>query len=73
MSRKKWTVTSTFVCPECKLEFPLPRIHGKQRESGHIKDLFCPTCGKVQKFTQYSYRQAYKTLDGEIIENGKAG
>lgn len=30
--------------------------------------MYCPTCNKIQKFTEYSHKQAYKTLDGEIIE-----
>lgn len=67
-NKKKVSVTSTFVCSECGLEFPLPRIHGKQREKDHIKDLFCPMCGKVQKFKEYAYKRPYKTLDGTIIE-----
>lgn len=68
MSRKRWSITSNFICPKCGLEFPIPRNHGQQREKGHIKDLYCPTCNKVQKFREYTYNQAYKTLDGEIIE-----
>ena len=71
MSRKRWSVTSIFVCPECGLEFPIPRYHGKQRERGHIKDLYCPTCNKVQKFREYSYKQTYRNLDGDVIENRK--
>lgn len=66
-NKRKVRVTSIFVCPECKLEFPLPRIHGEQRERGHIKDLYCPVCNKIQKFTEYAYKQPYKTLDGDII------
>lgn len=68
MSRKRWSVTSIFVCPECGLELPIPRNHGKQREKGHIKDLYCPICNKIQKFTEYTYKQCYKTLDGQVIE-----
>ena len=44
--RRRWMVTSTFVCPECDTEIPLPREHCTQREKGHIKDLYCPKCKK---------------------------
>lgn len=70
-NKRKVRVISNFVCPECGLEFPLPRIHGQQRKNGHIKDVFCPVCGKVQKFQEYKYKQCYKTLDGEIIDVAK--
>lgn len=43
-NKRKPMVMSLFVCPECGLEMPLPRIHGSQREKGHIKDLYCPIC-----------------------------
>ena len=65
--RRRWMVTSTFVCQECGLEIPLPREHCSQREKGHIKDIYCPTCKKKQKFKEYNYKQFYKTLDGEVI------
>lgn len=65
--RRRWMVTSTFVCPECDTEIPLPREHCTQREKGHIKDLYCPKCKKKQKFKEYNYKQFYKTLDGEVI------
>ena len=68
MSKKKRSTISNFICPECGLEFPIPRKIGQQREKGHIKDLYCPICNKIQKFTEYTYKQSYKTLEGEIIE-----
>lgn len=71
MSKKKRSTISNFICPECGLEFPIPRKIGQQREKGHIKDLYCPICNKIQKFTEYTYKQSYKTLEGEIIEEKK--
>ena len=68
MSKKKRSTISNFICPECGLEFPIPRKIGQQREKGHIKDLYCPICNKIQKFTEYTYKQSYKTLEGKIIE-----
>ena len=66
--KKKIRVISNFICPECGLNFPLPRNHGRQRKNGHIKDIYCPKCDKIQKFREYKYKQVYKTLDGEIID-----
>ncbi len=49
-NKRKVRVISNFICPECGLNFPLPRTHGEQRKNGHIKDVYCPKCNKVQKF-----------------------
>ena len=70
-NKRKVRVISDFICPECGLDFPLPRIHGKHRKNGHIIDIYCPKCDKIQQFQEYKYNQVYKTLDGEIIN--KAG
>ena len=61
--KKKIRTISNFICPECGLNFPLPRNHGRQR-----KNIYCPKCDKIQKFREYKYKQGYKTLDGEIID-----
>ena len=58
---------STFVCPDCGTEMPIPRWHGRRREKGHIKDLYCPKCKKTQKFKEFNNKECYKTLDGEVI------
>ena len=52
---------SELVCPECGRKFPIPRKMSRQREKMHIKDLFCPFCGKVQKMTEIRYNDF--TLD----------
>lgn len=38
--KKKIRTISNFICPECGLNFPLPRNHGRQRKNGHIKDIY---------------------------------
>jgi predicted RNA-binding Zn-ribbon protein involved in translation (DUF1610 family) len=48
----KYTI-SYFTCPECGMEIPLPRPNGRKRKRGHIKDLFCPRCGKIQKTLEH--------------------
>lgn len=59
---------SQFVCPDCGLIMPLPRRHGKERETGHIKDLFCPRCGKIEKMLEYKSNQPIRNGLGETIE-----
>ena len=58
---------SNFKCPECGNYIPLPRNKAKPREKGHIKDLFCPWCKKIQKTIEYKSNQGIKTLSGETI------
>ena len=38
-----------------------------EEKKGHIKDLYCPKCKKIQKFKEFNNKQFYKTLDGEVI------
>ena len=57
MGRRRWTVISEFTCMECGMKVPLPRNHGNQRESGHVKDIYCPGCKKVSKFKELKYNE----------------
>lgn len=66
--KKQVTTISYFVCHECGLEMPLSRVKCLRREKGHIKDLYCPTCKKVQKFKEIRNIDFYKNLDGEILD-----
>lgn len=67
MGRAIWHTISNFVCEDCGMEMPLPRKRGKQREKGHIKDVFCPRCGRVSKFKEFGYKENYKNMAGEVI------
>ena len=67
MSKKKRSTISNFICPECGLEFPIPRKIGQQREKGHIKDLYCPICNKIQKFTECTYKSFVLCFSGFFI------
>jgi len=49
-TKGKHTTIEYYICPECGLKFPIPRQ--KRREKGHIKDLWCVNCRKVQKFVK---------------------
>lgn len=53
--RDKKFVTSDFICQECGFKFPLPRRKFKQREKGHIKDIYCPKCNKITKFKEIRF------------------
>lgn len=66
-NKRKPMTTSLFVCSECGQEMFLPRIHGSQREKGHIKDIYCFKCKDVKKFKEYKYKESYRNLDGDII------
>lgn len=69
MSRE--CVISTLVCPECGMEIPIPRNHGRQREKGHIKDIYCPKCREVKQCKEIKYSEFYRNLDGEIVYSEK--
>ena len=60
-------VTSNFICGECGSIVPLPRNHGRQREYGHVKDIWCPGCKREMKFREITYKETYKTMSGDIL------
>ena len=66
MKRKNY-VQSIFVCKECGMNIPLPRIHGRQREKNHVKDIYCPRCKKVSKFKEVRYKEFFINLDGQVV------
>jgi hypothetical protein len=67
--RRKTIPMSTFICSSCeRVVYELPRNH-RQREKGHIKDLFCPWCNRTGKCIEIRPSDSYKTLSGEIIKN----
>lgn len=50
------TEITYFQCPECLLEFPIPRKKERRREKGHIKDIYCPKCCTTTKMIQKSIK-----------------
>ena len=64
-------VISTLICPDCGMEIPIPRNHGRLRDENHIKDLYCPKCNAVKKCNEVTYKTAYKNLDGQIVYDFK--
>ena len=65
--KRSGCLISNFVCPECKKIVPLPRNHGRQRKKNHIKDIYCPFCKEVRKFTEITYKHIYEMEDGRVI------
>lgn len=59
-------VISNLMCPVCEHIMPIPRHVGCQRKDGHIKDMFCPYCGKKRKFVEHK-GNAIKTMAGEVL------
>ena len=66
MKRQTFTI-SQFLCPECNGIIPLPRVK-RNREKGHIKDLYCPWCKTVQKTKEYKINQLIMNSLGELID-----
>ena len=55
MKRNNTFTISYFTCQNCGMIIPLPRKKNRQREHGHIKDLWCPCCLKIKKFKERRY------------------
>lgn len=53
------------------MEIPIPRNHGRLRERGHIKNLYCPKCKEVKRCKEITFNETYKNLDGEIVYSAK--
>lgn len=64
----KATAISYFLCPSCNHTIPIPRKRNRQRERGHIKDLYCPWCDKVVKTTEYREGEPISTFDGTMLK-----
>lgn len=58
--------SSRFVGIGCETVIPLPRVY-RQREKGHVKDIWCPICGKVHGFKEYKANEYWMTMSGERI------
>lgn len=58
---------SQLICPKCNHVIPIPRKMSYARKKGHIKDVYCPWCNKVQHTIEYQTNEPIKNLDGEIL------
>ena len=67
MKKQRFMDQSTFICPVCNNRIPLMRPHGKPRERGHIKDMWCPFCKDDRKFKEIRRTDYFVTMSGEVI------
>jgi len=59
MKKKRFIDISTCICQECGFKMPIPRCHGQKRGRNHIKDIWCPRCGKETKFLEVRSGDCY--------------
>ena len=64
--RNRNLVFSNFVCQECGNQIRLPRSRGKQREVGHIKDIYCIGCKTETKHDEIRYNDYQIRRDERI-------
>lgn len=50
--KKTRIIKTELICSECGSIFPIMRKYNNQRETYHIKDLFCYKCAKETKFIE---------------------
>lgn len=70
---------SEFYCTQCGSKgIPVLRKRGQEREAGHLKNLFCLTCGKEQNhveckpYTRYTHEDFLIEFEnGNFDKNGK--
>ena len=63
---------SDFYCTKCgNLSMSLPRAKKKQREAGHLKNLYCPHCREEHNHVEMRPFGAYRLEDFRFeFENG---
>lgn len=73
----RMAVFSDFYCTECgKKGIPILRKIGQERESGHLKKIFCLYCQKdcnmveIKPNSSYTLEDFEKEFNGHNFENG---
>lgn len=61
--------TSDMYCTQCgQKNIPIPRRKGKERESGHLKKMYCIHCNKVTNMVEIRGFNSGYTLDDFLLE-----
>lgn len=47
-SRRNFTISDVY-CSQCGMKTTVPRKKNKQREKGHVKDVWCVHCKTITK------------------------
>ena len=73
MSNGNKVTISSFYCTQCGNEgVPLPRKVGQAREAGHLKNMFCLTCGKETNHVEIRHFGSYTKEDFDLeFETGR--
>ena len=67
MRKQRFMDKSELICMTCGNRFPIMRNHGKPRERGHIKDIWCPFCKQDRKFQEVRRTDCVVTASGAVI------
>ena len=68
MKRANAVTISDFYCTQCKSKgISIPRKNGQQREGGHLKNMYCPSCQKMRNHVEIRPFGSY-TLDDFLLE-----
>lgn len=51
--KNKGFVLTNLKCGNCERTMMIPRRIGRQKQKGHIKDMWCPYCNTMSKFVEY--------------------
>lgn len=76
--RNNFTLDSKFYCTSCgKENIPIARRKGRERESGHLKKLYCLTCKtekncvECREFSHYTHEDFLLEFNyGNFTEEG---
>ena len=53
--KKQQVFQRWFKCPDCKCMQSAFKASSHKTKEGHVKDMWCPWCKKVEKFVQVRY------------------
>lgn len=72
MSRQRCTIVHEFYCTQCgERGIPVHRKYGQLREAGHLKKLYCISCGKETNHAECISASKYdSSLFFEEYESG---
>ena len=72
MSRQRSTIVHEFYCTQCgEREIPVHRKYGQFREVGHLKKLYCLSCGKETNHAERISASKYDSI--LFLEEYEAG
>ena len=58
-----------FYCSQCGQKgIPIPRKKGSERESGHLKKIFCLNCGTERNFCEINPQSQKYTYNDFLLE-----